>query len=653
MKLLLQYILAATLMIRAILIPDVAFAESIANPTAWRQGRGTLMAIQEFARPHAFNLWLRGEITAYDMPRRMTRFAERTRSAAAAAARTSGNVLGSATMRVAGYKMEVLVQSAQSLIFMFTLLAVSASQKLAQERQDQGKSLTYNDYSDISSLAVDSIIDSGEIWFATANAFATTGLFNFISHLLGVESAKTIFKKLLKSAVFSLIMFSMMAAASQLWKECIMQLPENEQEKANGALNRVVSTWIYQKMGKDIKENLKAQPEDFEILEHLFIQLKRILFEDPELFSDFMENAFRLAIMRGEFVISVLSLGAALVGGAWAGQKYGRAAGMAVGAMAGSIATPVVGTGAGGVVGAGAGAVTGAVIGAVVSTVFFTATGIGTALLPECISEKISETLQATRLASNRLDLFSNRQTFDRIFQLANMEATGRFVRKINPPIQYGVFFDTYSENRSVTRGKIFTVLIEKYYQLVNEKMKLKVRAEIIAQSLAKSNPSAIPIEYDFYWADSKEEIPTAAARAQQLANQKEIFHGLEELESKLTALENSMLELYKADRDYFEQYTNNPGIRLPFIVMTKLREEVDIAESFANYLKGLFVALRPQRAHDLGVEAVSADVNIAIRGRQLLDVYYFRRYKESFVFEQIQQIVNAYLGKESQRSSQ
>lgn len=228
---------------------------------------------------------------------------------------------------------EVAVHQAQILVLLIILAGVDV---VKQEYQLSGLKNEPTDFDDLMKncgLAAEHIINSGSTWTAiigagAASAASAPGM-KLIKLILGDSSSRVIFKQLVQSGIASFITFLGWELGTQLWQQSLYMLPTQQEYTAAQNLKLVLGDLFSQKV---------LDPSSALLINKIFANMGRILFEDSDLRNNWLYNTWRLKIATGEFATLVTAMVSASVAGTAIFPGAGTLGGLMFGIAGGTLA---------------------------------------------------------------------------------------------------------------------------------------------------------------------------------------------------------------------------------------------------------------------------------------------------------------------------
>lgn len=189
--------------------------------------------------------------------------------------------------------------------------------------------------------AVSEVLCSGEIWVGTAGGWvARVGLeltvMKVMQRLLAVSPARAAVIQLIGTLATSFLMLAGFSMSGYLWTQAVYVLNDPaKEEMAHKAFGRAAEMWLTGRWSEYVKT------PDGQVAAQVFENMKNILLVDSAQRSAWFDNAWRFGFARGEMIVNITMLMAALSAGAALGTAAGAtAAGTAFAAGLTSVGVP-------------------------------------------------------------------------------------------------------------------------------------------------------------------------------------------------------------------------------------------------------------------------------------------------------------------------
>jgi hypothetical protein len=178
------------------------------------------------------------------------------------------------------------------------------------------------------------VLCSGEFWMATAGGLATrigveVTVMQMIKALLRTTPTRAALIELVGTTAASFLMLAGFQMSAYLWTQAVHILNDPaKEEQAHKIFGRAVEMWASGRWAD------YARTEDGRIAAQVFENMRNILLVDPVQRSAWFYNAWRFGLARGELIVTLGVLMAALSAGSAAGTAVAAAVGLPASATA-------------------------------------------------------------------------------------------------------------------------------------------------------------------------------------------------------------------------------------------------------------------------------------------------------------------------------
>ncbi len=443
------------------------------------------------------------------------------------------------------------------------------------------------------------ILCSGEFWIGVAGGAAVRIGTQFtalqaLNFLLKSNPSRAVLIQTIGTMAASFLMVGGFIMTGQLWTQAA-----NVAALQNGAINKTRLEMAHGLFGRAVEKWLSGewhafkQTEEGRLAAEIFQNMRNILLVDPELRNTWLYNGWRFGVARGELIVNLGLLIAAMNVGSSAGAAAATAAGLSsVSIWAASL---FVATAFG--------------AGISYASIYFPDLEIGARLTELIQNARAWMASQSHAITDYHLGVTAQAFSLDRRFQPGYRTPWETRFRRILPMLRKN-------------RENWANVAVEKYFELSQKVDDAETTVELIRHVIQKSefrdaltvneNGEILTLKSarEKFCRSSNCEIPHET-QLRKLEKAKAIIN---EGKSVLAQMSGQVLGFYNRDIDHLTSLRNDVNLQFPAPLASLLKTEIEVAETARDVLSIQYAALHPEIRDQYGMHFDSEEQQKAIQ---------------------------------------